>query len=223
MGQSALIPAFNEAESIVSVLIGLRRVLPEIEILVVDDGSTDGTAELALEFGAQVVRRKRGGYAAALRTGYRHLLGQGVEQVIQLDADGQHPPEAALGLLEGLSEANWVVGSRANTQSPAPLTRRVGNAALAGAVRALIRVPLQDVTSGFWALDAKALEVFSTHFPSDVADANIRVLAARRGLVIREIPVCMAERVEGESMHDGIAGLSNWGRSVYAVFRESKA
>ena len=165
MRRSALIPAHNEAHSIVSVLVGLRRVLPDLDLLVVDDGSTDGTGELARESGAQVLRKEQGGYASALRAGYRHLLSQSVEQVIQLDADGQHPPEAAPLLLAHLDEANWVVGSRADTQSPAPLSRRVGNAALAGAVRSLIQVPLRDVTSGFWALDQSALQVFATLCP----------------------------------------------------------
>jgi glycosyltransferase involved in cell wall biosynthesis len=218
----ALIPAFNEAHSIVPVLKGLRAVLPQIGILVVDDGSTDGTGELALEAGAQVLRLERGGYARALTAGYRHLLGQSVEQVIQLDGDGQHPPEEAPRLLAYLDQANWIVGSRANTRSPAPFSRRLGNAALAGAVRALTQVPLQDVTSGFWALDQKALELFATHFPQDVADANIRVMAARKGLVICEHPVQMSSRQEGESMHDGLAGFSNWGRSVMAVWRASR-
>lgn len=222
MRRSALIPAYNEAHSITSVLTGLRRSLPGLHLLVVDDGSTDGTAELAREAGAEVLQRQHGGYARALCSGYRHLLAQSVEQVIQLDADGQHPPEAAAGLLAHLDEANWVVGSRANTSSPAPLTRRVGNATLGCAVRALIQVPLADVTSGFWALDKKALQVFATHFPLDVADANIRVMAAKKGMVILERPVQMGTRSEGESMHDGWVGLSNWSRSVRAVWRASR-
>jgi len=221
--RSALIPAYNEAHSITSVLTGLRRALPDMHLLVVDDGSTDGTAELARAAGAEVLQRQHGGYARALCSGYRHLLAQSVEQVIQLDADGQHPPEAALDLLAHLDGANWVVGSRANTRSPAPLTRRVGNAALGCAVRALIHVPLTDVTSGFWALDKTALQVFATHFPLDVADANVRVMAAKKGLVILERPVQMGTRSEGESMHDGWVGLSNWSRSVRAVWRASRA
>ena len=223
MRRSALIPAHNEAHSIVSVLVRLRRVLPDLDLLVVDDGSTDGTGELARESGAQVLRKEQGGYASALRAGYQHLLSQSVEQVIQLDADGQHPPEAAPRLLAYLDEANWVVGSRANTRSPAPFVRRVGNAALASAVRNLVQVPLWDVTSGFWALDKQALRVFAAHFPKDVADANIRVLAARKGLRIREHSVQMEARLAGDSMHDGLSGFSNWGRSVMAVWRASKS
>ncbi len=223
MRRSALIPAYNEALSIQSVLTGLQCVLPGIHVLVVDDGSSDGTAELAREAGAEVLQRQHGGYARALCSGYRHLLAQSVEQVIQLDADGQHPPEAAPNLLAHLDEANWVVGSRADTRSPAPFSRRMGNAALGCAVRALTQVPLADVTSGFWALDAHALKVFATHFPADVADANIRVMAAKKGLVIAERPVRMPPRIEGDSMHDGWVGLSNWGRSVRAVWRASRA
>jgi glycosyltransferase involved in cell wall biosynthesis len=220
--RSALIPAYNEAHSIQSVLRGLQQCLPGIHLLVVDDGSSDGTAELAREAGAEVLQRQHGGYARALCSGYRHLVAQSADQVIQLDADGQHPPASAAALLAHLDEANWVVGSRSNTHSPAPLSRRMGNAALGCAVRALTQVPLADVTSGFWALDQNALRVFAEHFPSDVADANIRVMAARKGLVIAERPVQMASRTEGESMHDGWVGVSNWGRSVRAVWRASR-
>ena len=222
MRDSALIPAFNEAESIASVLIGLRRACPNVPVLVVDDGSTDGTAELAAEWGAQVLRTRRGGYAHALRSGYQHLHTRGIQRVVQLDADGQHPPEEVPRLLEQLNGANWVIGSRANTDSPAPLARRAGNAALAKVVKAVTRVSLQDVTSGFWALDSRALAFFAREFPEDVADANVRILGVRGGLQVREVPVEMGIRMDGESMHGGVSGLTNLGRSIWAVCRESR-
>ena len=222
MWASALIPAFNEAESIGSVLIGLRRACPELAVLVVDDGSTDGTAEIAMEWGAEVLRTRRGGYARALKTGYQHLQARGVQRVVQLDADGQHPPEEASRLLQELNDANWIIGSRAKTDSPSPLTRRVGNAALAQVVKAVTRVSLEDVTSGFWAMDSQALGFFAEEFPGDVADANIRILGIRGGLEVREVPVEMGIRVDGESMHGGISGLTNLGRSMWAVYRESR-
>lgn len=220
---SALIPAFNESESIGSVLIGLRRACPELEVLVVDDGSTDGTAEIAQEWGAQVLRTRRGGYASALKNGYRNLHSRGVQQVVQLDADGQHPPEEVPRLLSELNHgSNWVIGSRADTDSPASFSRKAGNAALAQVVKAVTRVSLKDVTSGFWALDRRALEFFADEFPEDVADANIRILGLRGGLEVREVPVEMGIRIEGNSMHGGIAGVTNLGRSIWAVCRESR-
>ena len=222
MRASALIPAFNEAENVGSVLIGLRRSCPDLPVLVVDDGSTDGTAEVAMEWGAQVLRTRRGGYARALRSGYQHLLTQGVERVVQLDADGQHPPEEVPRMLEELGGVNWVIGSRENTASPAPWARRAGNAALAQVVKAVTSVPLKDVTSGFWALDRKALGFFAEEFPGDVADANIRILGLRGGLEVREISVEMGIRIEGDSMHGGLSGLTNLGRSVWAICRESR-
>lgn len=222
MRASALIPAFNEAESIGSVLTGLRRACPDLGVLVVDDGSSDRTAEIASEWGAEVLRVRRGGYANALRSGYQHLQARGVHRVVQLDADGQHPPEDAPRLLEELDRANWVVGSRANTDSPAPFARRAGNAALAQVVKAVTRVSLEDVTSGFWALDRRALGFFAEEFPGDVADANIRILGIRGGLEVREVPVEMGIRVEGESMHGGVSGLTNLGRSIWAMYRESR-
>ena len=122
-----------------------------------------------------------------------------------------------------LERANWVVGSREGSHSPGTWSRKIGNAALSRVVNQLVDLQLRDVTSGFWALDRKALEVFSSRFPQDVADANIRILGARAGLIIREIPVQMECRGAGESMHDGWAGISNLRRSVRALWRENRA
>ena len=222
MRRSALIPAFNEAETIGAVLRGLRLVMPDLHVLVVDDGSRDATAEVAGAEGVEVLSRDNGGYASALVEGYRLLLDRGIDQVLQMDADGQHPAKEAWRMFDSLSDANWVVGSREGSDSPAAWTRKIGNAALSRAVNRLAHLELRDVTSGFWAFDRKTLAVFVERFPEDVADANIRVLGARAGLRIREIPVEMERRGAGESMHDGLAGLANIQRSVRALWRESR-
>ena len=222
MRRSALIPAFNEAGTIQSVLHGLRVSMPDLHVLVIDDGSQDATFDVARSEGAEVLRRDNGGYASALLAGYRLLIDRGVDQVLQMDADGQHPVSESRRMFESLSEANWVVGSREGSKSPGAWTRKLGNAALSRVVNQVADLQLRDVTSGFWALDRKALAVFAERFPGDVADANVRILGARAGLIIREIPVEMECREVGESMHDGWAGISNLGRTVRAVWRESR-
>jgi glycosyltransferase involved in cell wall biosynthesis len=215
-----LVPARNEGPRIGLTLEALARLFPEAHVVVVNSDSSDDTPEVARQHGATVVDSPRG-YARALCTGYRNCAALKLDALVQIDADGQHPPEAVAGLLQGLEGANWVIGSRAGTQSPGPWTRKAGNAVLATAVRSWSALPSQDVTSGFWALDAKAIEVFAAAFPEDVADANIRVLASRAGLKVLEVPVCMSAREDGASMHDGLLGARNFLRSLRATWRAS--
>ena len=221
MAVVVLVPARNEAPRIGALLDAVVATLPGVPIIVVDGHSADDTARVARRHGAIVVAQEGAGYASALRTGYRFALRNGATRLLQLDADGQHPPEALPLLLDALDDANLVVGSRHGTASPGALLRKVGNAALALAVRALTGVPLEDVTSGLQALDRTALERLAPSFPTDVADANVRVLALRLGLHVAEIPVAMRSRDDGASMHDGPAGVRNFGRSLRAIVREA--
>ncbi len=219
MRLAVLIPARNEAPRIGRVLAEVARALPEAGVWVIDDGGMDGTAEVARRAGATILRTPGLGYAGALATGYRALAAAGVEVAVQMDADGQHPPAEAPRLVAGLDGADLVVGSRHGTRSPAPLPRRLGNAALAGLVRLLTGVPLHDVTSGYWAVGPRALDALARHLPADVADANVRVLLIRLGLRVAERPVAMPARPHGASMHDGLRGLHNFGRSLGALAR----
>lgn len=221
MALVVLVPARNEAPRIGALLDGVNATLPGVPLIVVDGHSTDDTAAIARRRGAIVVPQGGEGYAAALRTGYRFALDRGATRLLQLDADGQHPPGALPLLLNALEDANLVVGSRSGTASPGGLLRRAGNAALSLAVRIVTGVPLADVTSGLQALDAVALDRLLPAFPADVADANVRVLALRLGLCVAEVPVTMAPREDGASMHDGPAGVRNFGRSLRAVVREA--
>jgi glycosyltransferase involved in cell wall biosynthesis len=207
----ALIPAHNEAPRLGEVLARL-----DLPVLVVDDRSQDGTARIALEHGATVIPSSRPGYAGAIATGHAWMRERGIHRCVQLDADGQHPPEAVHRLLEGLSDANLVTGSRQGTTSPSTWDRKAGNALLSMGVRALTRESFQDVTSGFWACDSKASAMVAG-LRGPVADANIRVLAVRAGLRVRELSVDMPCRSGGASMHDGWHGVRNLGRSIRAM------
>lgn len=223
MRLAVLIPARNEEARLGGVIARVRAALPEAHLLVVDSESQDGTAALARELGAELVPQGYAGYAGALSTGYRALAGRGLDAVLQLDADGQHPPEEGARLVSALAEADLVIGSRAGTGSPGPLPRKVGNAVLGLAVTLATGRRLGDLTSGYQALGPRALSLFAETFPCCHADANVRVLALRRGLRVAEVPVRMAEREGGASMHDGLRGLRNFGGSLYAVLEERLA
>lgn len=216
---AALIPARDEAGRIGPLLAGLRRALPEAELLVVDGQSADDTAAEARAAGATVIQQEGRGYAGALSTGYRALRGR-VDRLIQLDADGQHPPEVARALLDALDEADWVIGSRHRTSSGGGLDRRLGNRLLSELVALAVGPGLHDVTSGYWALGPAALDLFANRFPERVADANVRVYGRRMGLAVLELPVVVGARLSGRSMHDGVTGWRNLAASASAVLEE---
>ena len=199
------------------VIAGIRKFLPDVEIIVVDSDSTDDTKPLAKRLGASVVDQNGSGYAGALRTGYRYLVTHGFTKVVQIDADGQHPTADIPRLFSALDHANWVIGSRADTDSEGSIDRKLGNAVLSALVRLTTGETIHDVTSGFWGLDREALSLFSKHFPTQTADANVRVLGVKHGLRICEIPVTMNGRHTGESMHDGVTGVKNFAKSIVAV------
>jgi glycosyltransferase involved in cell wall biosynthesis len=194
----ALIPARNEAPRVAQVV---RGTLPHVDgVLVVANGCTDDTAEVARAAGAEVIESEPG-YGRALLAGYRHLRGS---SVVQLDADGQHPPEEIPLLVQHMSSVDLVIGSRF-MGAPCyrvPLTRRVAILGLSSLTSALIRQHVRDVTSGFQALSPRAVAVFADHFPPDMPDANILVLARRMGLALREVPVEMRQRSGGHGIHD---------------------
>jgi len=219
MKTAVLIPAFNEGPRIGAILCEIQQVFSGT-ILVVDGQSSDETVAIAESMGAVAIRQNGQGYADALRCGYQYLLDADVERVVQLDADGQHPPCSIPRLLQALDSADLVMASRAGTSSPSSWNRRLGNAALALLVRSSTGTTVQDVTSGYWALNQKSLAILAERMSAAVADANIRVLAARQGLRILELPVYMPDRQGGASMHDGLAGVRHFWDSLYAVGSE---
>jgi len=217
-----LLPARDEAPRLGPVLDRLRRALPDLPVFVVDGGSRDHTVDVARAAGAEVLPQRGAGYAAALHTGYRHLLDQGYSEVVTLDADGQHPPEAAAALVAALGGADWAIGSRDGTRSEAPAHHRGAHAVLGVAVRAACGWRPGDPTSGFHALGPRGLRAFAGWLgEGPVADANLRVRAVRAGLRVVELPVRMDPRAGGVSMHAGWRGLRSGARSLAAVGREA--
>jgi len=218
-----LLPARDEARRIVAVIDALQAILPRAQLIVIDGHSRDQTAAVAAAKGATVLAQAGRGYPDAVMTGLAAALSRGAAQTLLLDADGQHPPAAAPALLDALDGHDWAVASRAGTRSPGPLPRRAGNFGLGLLVWGLCGRRFGDLTSGMQAFGPRGLRLFADRRPDGCADANLRVLAAKAGLRVAEVPVTMAARAGGASMHDGLAGLRNLGRTVGACLRAARA
>jgi glycosyltransferase involved in cell wall biosynthesis len=205
-----VIPAFNEASSIGKVVDGVKRAAGDVDVVVIDDGSTDETARIALAHGAIMIPHPYNlGYGVALQTGYRFAVQEGYSTLVQIDADGQHDPDAirqlALPILEG--EADVVTGSRffEGSEYKMPWLRQVGSAWFRTLVRLCTGLKLSDPTTGFQALSREVVELYASDvFPGDYPDADVLVFLHRNGFRIREIPVVMWERSESPSMHSGV-------------------
>ena len=201
-----VIPAFNEAPSIASVVGALRSAASWHEIVVVDDGSTDDTGARASAAGAQVIRHPYNkGNGAAVKTGVRHASGA---FVLIIDADGRHQPTDAMRLVTQLGEYDLVVGSRSK-QSHATAVRRFGNTALTWIASYLTEQPIADLTSGFRAARREQLLEFVHLLPNGFSTPTTTTLAfIKAGYSVRFEPVEAARRQGTSKIRLGSDGLS---------------
>ena len=175
---SIVIPAFNEHESIADVVGVLRGAAQWHEIIVVDDGSTDGTGERAAAAGATVVRHPYNiGNGAAVKNGVRRATGA---YILIVDADGQHPPEDALRLAAKLGDYDLVVGAR-SSETQATHARRAGNSALNRLASYLTGRDIPDLTSGFRGARAAALREFLHLLPNGFSTPTTTTLSFIKG------------------------------------------
>ena len=200
----AIVPAYNEADSLGSVLEEIRAADPELEAVVVNDGSTDATASVAAAAGAAVVNLPFNvGIGGAVQTGYQYALEHGFEVAIQVDGDGQHDPrEIGLVLAPILDgQADLVVGTRFVKGGGYRGTRlrRVGIRIFAAVVSLLVGQRVSDTTSGFRAVNRKALKLFAAEYPHDYPEVESIVLLSKHHLRMLEVPVQMRVRETGNS------------------------
>jgi hypothetical protein len=203
--RAAIMPALNEGEQIADVIRELLEVDPEIGVIVVDDGSTDGTAAEAQRAGATVIRLPYNlGIGGAVQTGYQYAFEHGFDIAFQLDGDGQHDPrqiEAIIAPVER-GEADVVIGSRflGLGQYRVPLGRRLAMAVFARLVSMIVRQPLSDTSSSFRAVNRRAMSLFGREYPHGYLETvEATVMAAKYGLRLMEVPVLMRERMFGRS------------------------
>jgi glycosyltransferase involved in cell wall biosynthesis len=208
-----IIPAFNEAGAIGAVVSQCLERAPEFDVLVIDDGSSDATAEIAAQCGATVLSHPFNmNYGAALQTGYRYAARHAYAVAVQLDADGQHDPGDAPRLAGPIlaGRADVVLGSRfsENSEYDMPLLRRIGSRWFRFLVRAITGLSVSDPTTGLQGLSRRVLMLYSSDvFPIDYPDADMLVLLRRNGFRIEEVPVQMKPRADSRSMHAGLGVL----------------
>ncbi|MFO8056165.1 MAG: glycosyltransferase family 2 protein [bacterium] len=204
-----VMPAYNEAEVIADTLSGLFE--HGFHVLVVDDGSSDDTAEKARRAGAQVLKLAANlNYGGALQAGFRFALRHtDVPYLVSFDADGQHDPAHVDALLRPLREgkADYVIGSRYLEDGARgdSFYRDLGIRLFAKAASLAVGRRITDPTSGMVAFTREVAQVFMLDlFPQDYPDADVIVMLSRMGFAITEVPVSVGSRRSGASMHTGL-------------------
>jgi len=203
------IPALNEEANLPVVLGELRAELPGVDVLVVDDGSTDRTAAVARAGGAEVVSfGENRGLREGIAAGYRYAHEHGYDIAGRVDADGQHPVEELRRLLELVQAGEYdvAIGSRfaagegyeAYRYEPSS-SRRLGTALLRRAMRVVLGRPFHDATSGMYAVNAKAMPLLGVPYETGAPEVESLLRLRAAGLRVAEIPVNMRDRASGES------------------------
>jgi len=198
-----IVPAFNEAQSLPQLLTALRATCPSCDMVVVDDGSTDQTRRV-VEGRARVVSLPCNlGIGGAVQTGLQIALREGYDLAVQVDGDGQHPPQEVAKLLQASRESgcDLVVGSRfrqARGYKSTP-ARRLGIGFFSFILSCICRTQVTDPTSGFRVMNRRAIQLLASRYSEDFPEVEALVQVHRAGLRILEVPVEMAERRAGKS------------------------
>ncbi len=219
----AIIPARNEADSVGAVIAELRAADPDFAVVVIDDGSTDATGDVARAAGATVIRLPYNlGIGGAVQTGHQYARDHGFDIAVQVDGDGQHDPRELVKVLAPIvaGEADLVVGTRfiGDSGYRPPISRRLGIVILAAVVSLIVRQRVTDPTSGFRAVNRRALELFASDYPHDYPEVEATVLVYRHRLRMVEVPVTMRERSAGSSSITMLYSAVYMGKVLVALF-----
>ncbi|MDX6356982.1 MAG: dolichol-phosphate mannosyltransferase [Nocardioidaceae bacterium] len=226
-----VMPTYNEADNLAWIVGRLRAAEPEVDVLVVDDGSPDGTGKVADELAATddavhvLHRTAKGGLGAAYKHGFAVALEAGYDVIGEMDADGSHQPEQLHLLRDALADADLVIGARwipggsvVNWPMRREILSRGGNLY----VRMLLGVRVRDATAGYRLFRRSALEAIdlaSVESTGYVFQTDMVVRCLRHGLRVREVPIEFVERVRGDSKMSGkvatesLRRITAWGLS----------
>ncbi|WP_240771247.1 polyprenol monophosphomannose synthase [Nocardioides sp. GY 10113] len=227
-----VVPTYNEAENLGWIADRLRRAQPEVDLLVVDDASPDGTGRIADELAAadphvHVLHREgKGGLGAAYLAGFAWGLGEGYDVIGEMDADGSHQPEQLHRLLSALQDADLVIGSRwvpggsvVNWPWQREALSRGGNLY----VRLLLGIDVRDATAGYRVFRRTTLEKISldeVRSTGYVFQTDLAARTLRAGLTVAEVPIEFVERVRGDSKMSGQVALESLARVTQWGIRE---
>jgi glycosyltransferase involved in cell wall biosynthesis len=205
------------------VIDELRAFDPGLDVVVVSDGSLDRTAEVAAEHGAHVIRLPFNiGIGGAVQTGFRYAWEGHYELAVRVDGDGQHDPAQLARVLAPVlaGEADIVVGSRfaGDPGYRSSVTRRIGIRVLAWVVSAIARQRVTDTTSGFQALNRRAIRLFAADYPHDYPEVEGMVMVIRHRLRLAEVPVSMRAREHGRSSIGMLASIYYMAKVLLALF-----
>ncbi|HET9760474.1 MAG TPA: polyprenol monophosphomannose synthase [Nocardioidaceae bacterium] len=240
-----VVPTYNERDNLAWIVGRLRAATPDVDVLVVDDGSPDGTGKLADELAAadpQVTvlhRAEKAGLGAAYLHGFSVALERGYDVVGEMDADGSHQPEQLPLLLAALADADLVIGSRWVSGGSVvnwPLSRKVLSVGGNLYARVLLGIPLRDVTAGyrvFRSTTLKAIDLDSVESAGYIFQTDLAFRTLRAGLRVVEVPIEFVERVRGESKMsrdvatESLRRITSWGlrerrRQVADVFSKAR-
>ncbi|KRD44635.1 glycosyl transferase family 2 [Cellulomonas sp. Root930] len=219
-----IVPAWNEELTVGTVIQELHATVPEATVLVVNDGSTDRTTEVARAAGALVLELPVNlGVGGAMRAGYKYAFRNGFERAVQHDADGQHDPAAIQTLLDVMDEqqADIVIGARFagvgtyTVRGPRAWSMKM----LSVVLSRVCGTKLTDTTSGFKASNRRAIRLFAANYPAEYLGDTVEslVIGARAGLRIRQTGVSMRERAGGTPSHSPVRAAIFLGRAVLAL------
>jgi dolichol-phosphate mannosyltransferase len=224
-----VIPTYNEVENLAEIVARVRRSVPTIDVLVVDDGSPDGTGELADRLAAEdphvhvVHRHAKEGLGAAYKEGFRVALADGYDVIGEMDADGSHQPEQLPALLAALEDADLVIGSRwvpGGSVVNWPWHRRALSQAGNLYTRALLGIGVRDATAGFRLFRRRTLETVGldrVQAQGYVFQVELAYRALQAGLRVREVPIEFVERERGDSKmtpevaRESLVRITRWG------------
>lgn len=216
-----IIPAYNEEMNIGNVLDDIKLHTPDIDVLIIDDGSLDSTARTARSRCARVISLPFNlGIGSAMQTGYRYAERNGYDIAVQLDGDSQHRADQLRQILRPVidGEVDIAIGSRFLDKGYDPeMMRLIGIRILSRVISFFVGRQMTDPTSGFRAVNRRVIEFYARYYPDDYPEPEALVLLHRAGFRMKEVPVLMRKRLMGNSSITLLRGFYYMGKVMLAI------